>query len=419
MPRGRLPTSSSNGADVGSAPPIRLTPEQEERAHRLHRDSLVFICHDHNLFPESFAAMGEGGVTAKQLMLSVDARLHANRETFLASVRGRGYAREARRHGRLPADAPETDQTLQPLGPEASEGFLKSALVALDYVLWQVEQSEGRIVVALEPDDIVRAKENGAVALLLGSEGSRLIEDRVEVLRMLHRLGLRHLQLSWALETTVGAPQSDQTGRGLTDFGRELIRELNRLGMIVDVSHLAYRSIEEAIETSSVPVLNSHTGARALNPEQPQLLTDELIRATAARGGVMAIHFHSGLVKPGRHQAKFDELMAQFEYVARLAGTDHVACGPDYLHIADQRLWENQGISTPFSMTEGVETIGQMQNVTRGLVARGFSGDDVRKIMGGNLMRLFRAARAGVDARRRPYARAEGIGVATGGTTPL
>ncbi|MGH2473475.1 MAG: dipeptidase [Candidatus Limnocylindria bacterium] len=399
--------------------PVRLTPEQEERAQRLHRECLVFICHDHNLLPESLVAMREGGVTAKQLMLSVDARLHADRETFLGSVRGRGYAREARRHGRPPSDAPEADPTLQPLAPDASEGFLKSALIALDYVFWQVEQSEGGMVVALEPDDVVRAKERGAIALLLGSEGSRLIEDRLEVLRMLHRLGLRHLQLSWALETTVGAPQSDQTGRGLTDFGRELIRELNRLGIIVDVSHLADRSIEEAIETSTVPVLNSHTGARALNPEQPQLLTDELIRATAARGGVMAIHFHSGLVKPGRHQAKFDELMAQFEYVARVAGTDHVACGPDYLHIADQRLWENQGIATPFSMTEGVENIGRMLNITRGLVARGFSDEDVGKIMGGNLMRLFRAVRARVDAGPWPYPRAEGIGVATGGTTPL
>jgi membrane dipeptidase len=404
---------------VGSDSPVRLTLEQEERAQRLHRKGLVFVCHDHNLFPEDLAAMREGGVTAKQLMLSVDARLHADRETFLASVRGRGYAREARRHGRLPWDAPETEAELQPLAPEASEGFLKSALVALDYVLWQVERSEGRIVVALEPDDIVGAKERGASALLLGSEGSRLIEDRFEVLRMLYRLGLRHLQLSWALETTVGAPQSDQSGRGLSDFGRELILELNRLGVIVDVSHLAYRSIEEAIDTSRSPVLNSHTGARALNPEQPQLLTDELIRATAARGGVMAIHFHSGLVKPGRHQAKFDELMAQFEYVARLAGTDHVACGPDYLHIADRRLWENQGISTPFSMTEGVESIGRMLNVTRGLVSRGFSDDDVGKIMGGNLMRVFRETRAGTDRQPWPYPRAEGIGVASGGTTPL
>lgn len=363
--------------------------------------------------------MREGGVTAKQLMLSLDARIHADRETFLASVRGRGYAREARRHGPPLPDAPEDREALRALGPAESEGFLRSALVALDYVYWQVQRSEGRIVVALEPDDIVDAKERGAIALLLGSEGSRLIEDRLEVLRMLDRLGLRHLQLSWALETTVGAPQSDKSGRGLNDFGRDLIRELNRLGIIVDVSHLADRSIEDAIETSRTPILNSHTGARALNPEQPQLLTDELIRATAARGGVLAIHFHSALVKPGRHQAKFDELMAQFEYVARLAGTDHVACGPDYLHIADRRLWENQGISTPFSMTEGVESIGRMLNVTRGLVSRGFGDDDIRGIMGGNLLRLFRAARAGAERRPWPYPRAEAIGAATGGTTAL
>jgi membrane dipeptidase len=395
---------------------VRLSPEQEERAQRLHREAIVFVCHDHTFFPDDFAAMARGGVTAKQVMLTVDARLHADRETFLASTRGRASAREARRRDpTLVAD----DDRVRPLAAHESEGFLKSALVAMDYIYWQVDRSEGRLRVALTPDDISSAKRENAVALLLGSEGSRLIEDRLEVLRMLHRLGLRHLQLSWALETTVGAPQSDKTGRGLASFGKELIRELNRLGVIVDVSHLSVRSQYDALETSRSPVLNSHTGATALNPTQLQLLDDDLIKAFAEKGGVMAMHFHSQLVKPGRDKARFSQLMDQFEYVAQLAGTDHVACGPDYLEMRDPRVWENQGITVPFSITEGVENIGRMLNVTRGLVQRGFSDRDIQNMLGGNLLRLFDETQGARSPESPEYPRPDGYGTLTGGTTAL
>ena len=405
------------GLAVPSA--VELTSAQEDRAQELHRDAVVFICHDHGLMPDDFAAMERGGVTAKQLMISLDARTHADRETFLASVRGRGYGRESKRQERPPEAATEPI-AMRPLGATESEGFLKSALVAIDYVYWQVDRSGGRLRIALEADDVLAAKRDGARALVLGSEGSRLIEDRLEVLRMLYRLGLRHLQLSWAVETTIGAPQSDLSGRGLTQFGRDVVRELNRLGIIVDVSHLAPQSQLDALETSSVPILNSHTGAAQLNPTQPQMLSDDLLRAFAARDGLLAIHFHSALVKPGRHQAKFHELMAQFEYVAKLVGTDHVACGPDYGDLRDARLWENQGVVVPFTMTEGVEDVSRMLNVTRGLVSCGFSDDDIRKMLGGNLVRLFRTARAGASGAPWPYKPfAEGTGASTGGTSPL
>ena len=401
-----------------TAPAVDLSPADEDRARRLHRESTVFICHDHALSPEAFAAMARGGVTGKQLMLSVDARIHADKELFLASTRGRGYTREARRHER-PLDVADDRIDVRALGPAESEGFLKSALIAMDYVYWQVEGSGGRLRIALEATDIEAAKRDGALALVLGSEGSRLIEDSLPVLRMLYRLGLRHLQLSWALETTVGAPQSDKSGRGLTGFGKDLVRELNRLGVIVDVSHLAVRSQYDALALSRSPVLNSHTGASALNPEQPQLLDDDLIRAFAAKGGVMAIHFMSQVVKPGRQQAKFAQLLDQFEHVARVAGVDHVACGPDYGELRDGRLWENQGMTTPFSMTEGVEDVSKMLNVTRGLVSRGFSDADIRKILGGNLLRLFGQVRAARSAEPWEYQRPAGFGVATGGTSPL
>jgi membrane dipeptidase len=398
--------------------PVQLSASDDDRARQLHRDAVVFICHDHSLLPEDMDAMRRGGVHAKQLMLSVDGRVHADRETFLASGRGRSYARETRRQ-EAPVAADAESGPVRALSVLESEGFLKAALIAMDYVYWQVEGSNGKLRIALEPADIPAAKKEGAIALVLGSEGSRLIEDSLPVLRMLARMGLRHLQLSWALETTVGAPQSDTSGRGLTAFGRELIRELNRLGVIVDVSHLAAQSQYDALAESGSPVLNSHTGASALNMTQPQLLDDDLIRAFAARGGVMAMHFLSQVVKPGRDQARFEQLMDQFEYVAKLAGTDHVACGPDFIETRDKRLWENQGITVPFKMTAGVEDISRLLNVTRGLVSRGFSDDDIKKMLGGNLLRVFELTRAGRSEERPPYPRPEGFGVLTGGTTAL
>jgi membrane dipeptidase len=150
------------------------------------------------------------------------------------------------------------------------------------------------------------------------------------------------------------------------------------------------------------------------------MLSDDLMRAFAAKDGLLAIHFHSALVKPGRHQAKFHELMAQFEYTAKLVGTDHVACGPDYGDLKDKRLWENQGVSEPFTMTESVEDVSRMLNVTRGLVSRGFSDDDITKMMGGNLLRLFRTVRASASPAPWPYTPfAEGPGASSGGTSPL
>src|SRR6202008_4317144 len=105
------------------------------------------------------------------------------------------------------------------------------------------ERSNGQLRIAFEPADIVKAKRDGASILVLGSEGARLIEERFEVLRVLVRFGLRHLAIAWAWDPPIGTPQSDRTGKGLTGYGKDLVRALNRLGVIVDVAHLARRSI--------------------------------------------------------------------------------------------------------------------------------------------------------------------------------
>ncbi len=368
-----------------------LSPAQEEKARQIHQESTVFIAHDHQILAGDMELMARGGVTAKHLQISLDGQAYADRETYLSSVPADDRRKELQRI------APDRWRTLMEeeapfLMKGGPTGFLRRALTTIDYVHWQVANSGGRIRIAAEPHDIVEAKESGQVALLLGSEGSRLIEGRLEVVRMLYALGLRELGISWAFRTEAGSPQGDETGSGLTTFGRNLVKELNRLGMIIDVDHLSIASIEDVLEESEAPVLASHAAAAALNPNAACCYEDGLIRDIASQGGVIAIHFMSQQVKPGRNQATLDELIRQFAYVADLVGADHVACGPDYV-TPDPRQWENQHISTPFTYARGVEDPSRIFNLTRGLVHAGFDADEIQSILGGSLLRLFERVR--------------------------
>jgi membrane dipeptidase len=386
------------------------SPTDEDRAQRLFRECISFIVHDHDVLRADIERFRRSGVTAKQVHISCDGQIYADQDTFWSSATPQQLVRERARVGASTDDLPALIDT------DASGLFVRSALIAIEHLREQIDASDGGLVLALEPDDIVAAKRAGAAALLLGSEGSRLIQSDLGVLRALHRLGLRHLQLSWAWETSAGTPQSDTSGRGLTDFGRDLVRELNDLGVIVDVAHLSYASIGEVVDASRVPVLCSHTGALAINPEQTVCLPDALIRKIGDAGGVVAVHFMSQIVKPGRHKATFAELMTQIVHIAALIGPEHVGLAPDYGPL-DPRMWTNYGITVPYSFADGVEDVGQMVNVARGLVDAGFTDDQVRGILGENMLQLFRDVRS---ARRRTAGfETSLLGARTAGTTPL
>lgn len=409
---------------AGRSPaPLVLTADQEERARRLHRESLVFVSHDHEIRAEDIALMRAGGVTAKQLQISLDGQIWTDLDTYVSSAPRVSIKREYERK-RDEGVAAVHYASLLDRAPEVSTsaGFLRRALVALDYVMWQVDRSQGQLRIAFEPADIVKAKNDGASILVLGSEGSRLIEERFEVLRVLVRFGLRHLAISWAWDTPVGAPQSDRSGRGLTEYGKDLVRELNRLGVIIDVAHLARRSIWDVLEATSAPIHMAHSGAEALNPAQGKtvLLPDDMLKAIAAQGGVVGVHFMSHFVKPGRNQASVADLVRQLEYLTELIGSEHVACSPDYLKL-DPRTWENQGLAgpAPFSYPPGLADIGGFLNVTRGMVAGGFADRDINNILGASLLRLFADVRARATGTPTEYApQPLGIGDATEGTTP-
>jgi len=403
--------------------PLVLDEQQEERARRLHRDSLVFVSHDHEIRAEDIALMKPGGVTAKQLQIALDGQIWADLDTFVSSAPRESLRREYQRKVDE-GSASEHYAKLLEVAPEesSSAGFLRRSLIALDYVMWQVETSKGQLRIAFEPADIVKAKKDGASILVLGSEGARLIEERLEVLRVLVRFGLRHLAISWAWDTPIGAPQSDRSGKGLTEFGKDLVRELNALGVIVDVAHLARQSIWDVLATSTAPIHMAHSGAEALNPREGRtvLLPDDMLKAIAAQGGVVGVHFMSHFVKPGRDQASVMDLVRQLSYLTELIGSDHVACSPDYLKL-DPRTWENQGLAgpSPFSYPPGLADISGFLNVTRGMVAGGLSDKDITNILGASLLRLFGDARKCATGPPATYSpRPKRIGDATEGITP-
>jgi len=283
------------------------------------------------------------------------------------------------------------------------------------------EQRPDLWVLATTTEDIRRAAREGKVAALLGLEGGYALDDRVENVEKYFNLGVRYMSPTWTVSTSWAGSSGDAAGasRGLSDLGREIIREMNRLGMMVDVSHVSDKTFWDIVETSTKPVIASHSGVRSIVPH-PRNLTDDQIRALARTGGVVSVVFYPTFVEPGwqEAQARVDaEIAAQvqeasrreqgtptqkraardrvrtreyarrmprvsvarvadhIDHVVRLVGVDHVALGSDF-----------DGIP---AVPADLATVEDFPNLTKELLRRGYSQQDVHKILGGNILRVM------------------------------
>lgn len=259
--------------------------------------------------------------------------------------------------------------------------------------------------------EIEEARRRGRIAVLMGLEGGHAIEDSVRVLRSFYDLGIRYMTLTHA-NTNNWADSSGDMDKsevrhhnGLTKLGREIIAEMNRLGMMVDVSHVSDKTFADVLETSTAPVFASHSSCRAIS-NIPRNLTDEMIRALARKGGQVNINFGceflsqksadatpwtnpalAARVKNDRAlearlsreapRAALADVVAQIGHAVKIAGIDHVGIGTDFDGIG----------CTPV----GVDDPGQFRNLTRALLERGYKPEDIHKIYGGNMLRLMRA----------------------------
>jgi len=279
-------------------------------------------------------------------------------------------------------------------------------------------------VFATTADDIVRAHNQHKIAALMGIEGGHAIEDSLRLLRDYYALGIRYMTLthfntnSWADAQGDADNPKVEHHNGLTPFGKDVVREMNRLGMMVDISHTADKTFWDALETSSAPIIASHSSCRAIS-NHTRNLTDDMIKALAAKGGTMQINFDCSYLSqryneaskplqasmreryiaamkiedPAEKSAAIDKLRAEFteklppatladvvdqiDHAVKVGGIDHVGIGTDFDGVA--------------CVPAELSSYDKFPALTRALLEKGYSADDIKKIYGGNLLRVMRA----------------------------
>ncbi len=251
-------------------------------------------------------------------------------------------------------------------------------------------------------DDIRRAKENGQIAFVASLEAATAIENEVDRLDILYGLGIRSSGIAYSEANTLGSGLREARDGGLTEFGRQAVRRMNRLGIAIDVSHSGDQTSLDTIETSEKPIFITHAGARALWNTK-RMKPDEVLKAMAAKGGVIGIEAapHTTLTK-SHPKHSIESFMEHFEYCADLVGIDHVAFGPDTLfgdHVGLHHYFAKQlsiGAAhgaQPFEevkFVDGIENPAEaFPNIVRWLVKHDYSDDDIAKAIGGNVMRVL------------------------------
>lgn len=244
--------------------------------------------------------------------------------------------------------------------------------------------------------DMLRAREEGKVGVIFGFQTSTPIGPHIWRWTILHQLGLRQCQLTYMERNIFADGCLEPENRGLTAYGRQAIGEMNRLGIVVDLSHLGERSSLEAIEYSTDPVVFSHSNPLAIGPSARNI-TDEQIKNCASRGGVIGMTPHSELSHKQRGvRPTLPDYLDHIDYVAQLVGTEHVAIGTDvyesYTKVSweaqTKRMYKSQWIFETM-LTDGFSRIEGIHDVVRGLVSRDYSDDDIRNITGDNWLRVF------------------------------
>ena len=305
-------------------------------------------------------------------------------------------------------------------GPTA----VKRALQQIDAVREAARTHPRELVLATTAADIRQAAAAGKIAALIGVEGGHMLDQDLGVLRNFAALGVRYLTLTHSLNTTWADSSGDTPAHnGLTAFGRDVVHELNRLGVMVDLSHVADKTFYDALETTRAPVLLSHSSMRAI-ANHPRNITDDMLRALAVNGGVVMINYNAAFLSEeyrvatstpewqgrfesidktcagneacailGRqrtaHEAMragrlptvgWEKIIEHIDHAVKIAGVDHVGLGSDF-----------DGAVMPL----GLEDAAKLPTITSALLAKAYSDVDVRKILGGNLLRVMEQVERG------------------------
>ena len=247
------------------------------------------------------------------------------------------------------------------------------AMDAFGWFLAEVDAHADQIAIATTADEIESIVDSGRIAAVLTIENSEVLERSLWVLPVLQRLGVRSMTLTWSYRAHAADGAFENVTRGgLTHFGRDLVRSMNEHGMIVDISHISDQGFWDVIDVTSAPIIGSHNACRALC-EHPRNLTDDQIRAVADNGGVIGVTYVPAFVDADPDKQTLDRLLDHFDHIAQVGGTDCIGLGSDFDGGGD--------------VLKDATVVPQ---ITEGLLARGWSEDDLRKLLGRNHLRVFR-----------------------------
>ncbi|HXL79454.1 MAG TPA: dipeptidase [Pyrinomonadaceae bacterium] len=301
-------------------------------------------------------------------------------------------------------------------------GAARRTLDMIDSVYRAVERHPKDLTLATSAADIRRAKKQHKIAALMGIEGGHAIENSLATLREFHRLGVRYMTLTWNnsndwADSARDVARGEVKHNGLSEFGKDVVREMNRLGMLVDVSHVSDKTMSDALDVSKAPIIATHSSARALS-NVPRNIPDDLLRRIAKNGGVIQVNFYSyfldavtvgpqGEARDKRLKAQQDllnekykddperlaeegdkleaanplpplplsKLIDHIDYIVKVAGIDHVGLGSDFDGAMD--------------FPEEARDVSMLPNITYELLKRGYSEKDIHKILGENFLRVF------------------------------
>ena len=302
------------------------------------------------------------------------------------------------------------------LGPPA----IQRALDQIDLVRQNVQRHSKDLTLATTAEEIRRAQARGKIAILMGIEGGHMIANDIRMVRIYSQLGVRYMTLAHFYNDEWADSSTDKPAHnGLTDFGKDVVHEMNRQGMLVDISHISDKTFYDALEVSSVPLIASHSSVRAIS-NHPRNMSDAMIKALAEKGGVIQINYERNYLSEeyrtafaalagdvSRMEEKFkkecgddnvcigkaeiklekeltdagklphvswEKIIEHIDHVVKLVGPDHVGLGSDF-----------DGADMP----DGLEDCSKLPKITEALLRKGYSEEDIRKILGGNILRVL------------------------------
>lgn len=287
---------------------------------------------------------------------------------------------------------------------KGSDLLLWGALEMIDYFYQELAECPDALLLCTQSSEIERALSEGKVAVIMGLEGGRPLEgrpmqDSLSSLRIFHRLGVRSVQLTGNGRNRLadGIAESGTKG-GLTRFGVSVVTEMSRLGMLIDISHLAPAGVFNVLDLTEGPIVVSHSNVKAVC-DHPRNLDDDVIKLIAERGGVIGLSFFSTLLNKDKGLATVEDLVDHIDHLSNLVGVDHIGLGPDFSEFSIQTSQWTGMRGNMEGMQYGnkesyfhpsLKDWTHFPNVTRSLLRRGYSEDAVRKVLGENLMRVYR-----------------------------